>query len=194
MRTISVFNHVTVDGFFAGPHGEMDWFQAIKHDDEYSKFSHEASKTGDTLIFGRTTYEIMKRYWPTPGAIRNDPEMAGVMHNIKKIVFSKTLKTVEEGPNWKNIKLYHEIVPEDILKLKEQPGKDITILGSGTIVQQFSDLGLIDAYGLVVVPIVLGAGKSMFKDIKKTDMKLVEARSFNNGVVMLIYTPNKKLS
>jgi dihydrofolate reductase len=77
MRKISVFNHVTVDGFFAGPHGEMDWFMAMKKDDEYNAHTHEQSSRSDnTLIFGRTTYEMMKSYWPTPDAIRNDPGMA----------------------------------------------------------------------------------------------------------------------
>ena len=188
MRKISVFNHVTVDGFFAGPHGEIDWFKAIKKDDEYDSYTHEqAAKSGNTLIFGHTTYEVMKSYWPTPDAIKNDPGMARVVNNSPKIVFSKTLQNVEEGHNWKNIKLFHEIKPEEIIKLKEQEGEDFTILGSGTIVQQFANHGLIDEYQLVIVPVILGAGKCLFKDVKKMNLKLLGARAFKNGIVLLKY-------
>ena len=190
MRKISVFNHVTVDGFFAGPHGEIDWFKVIKKDDEYDEYTHEQSaRSGNTLIFGHTTYEMMKSYWPTPDAIKNDPGMARVVNNSPKIVFSKTLKNVEEEPNWKNIRLFHEIKPEEIIKLKEEEGEDFTILGSGTIVQQFANLGLIDEYQLVIVPIILGAGKTLFKDVKKMNLKLLEAKAFKNGIVLLKYRP-----
>jgi dihydrofolate reductase len=179
---------MTVDGFFAGPQGEMDWFMAIKKDDEYYAYTHEQSaRSGNTLIFGHTTYEMMKSYWPTSDAIRNDPNMAGVVNNSPKIVFSKKLKKVEEMANWKNIKLFHEIKLEEIIKLKEEAGEDFTILGSGSIVQQFANLGLIDEYQLVVVPVVLGAGKPLFKNVKKMNLKLLEARAFNNGVVLLRY-------
>ena len=190
MRKISVFIHVTVDGFFAGPNGEIDWFKVIKKDDEWEKYTHEQSaRSGNTLIFGHTTYEMMKSYWPTPDAIRNDPGMARVMNNSPKIVFSRTLKTVKDEPNWKNIKFFHEINPEEIIRLKEQEGKDLTILGSGSIVQQVANLGLIDEYHLVIVPVILGAGKRLFKDVKKMKLKLLDARSFKNGVVQLKYRP-----
>ncbi len=187
MKKITVFNHVTVDGFFAGPHGEIDWFMLIKIDDEWNKYTHRQSKSGNTLIFGHTTYEMMKSYWPTPDAIKNDPNMAKVVNNSPKIVFSKTLQSVEEGPNWKNITLFHEIKPEEILKLKEE--RDMTILGSGTIVQQFVNLNLIDEYALVVVPVILGAGKPLFKEVKNMNLKLHEARAFKNGIVLLRYQP-----
>ncbi len=189
MKKISVFNHVTVDGFFAGPHGEIDWFKSIKRDDEYDRYTHGQSKSGSTLIFGYTTYEMMKSYWPTLDAIKNDPDMAEVVNNSPKIVFSKKLQSVEEGPNWKNIRLFHEIKPKEILKLKED--EDMTLLGSGTIVQQFANLNLIDEYTLVVVPVILGAGKYLFKDVKDTNLKLVDAKAFKNGMVLLNYQPIK---
>ncbi len=188
MRRISVFNHVTVDGFFAGPNGEIDWFKDIKKDDEWEKYTHEQAKSGSgTLMFGHTTYEMMKSYWPIPDAIKNDPDMAKVVNHSPKIVFSKTLATVEEGPDWKNINLLHEIKPEEIRKMKEK--ENITILGSGTIVQQLANIGLIDEYNLVVVPIILGAGKPLFKDVKKMNLKLFGARAFKNGIVLLKYRP-----
>ncbi len=186
MRKISVFNHMTIDGFFAGPKGEIDWFKEIKKDDEWEKYTHSQARSGGgMLMFGHTTYEMMKSYWPTPDAISNDPDMAKAVNNSPKIVFSKTLQSVEEGPDWKNITLFHEIKPKEILKLKEN--KDITIMGSGTIVQQLANLDLIDEYNLVVVPIILGAGKPLFKDVEKMNLKLLEARMFKNGIVLLRY-------
>ncbi|MGD0645178.1 MAG: dihydrofolate reductase family protein [Candidatus Bathyarchaeia archaeon] len=191
MRKIVVFNYVSVDGFFAGPNGEMDLFLNISKDHEFNSFVDEGSKSGGALIFGRRTYEVMKSYWPTPDAIENNPGMAEVMNNIPKIVFSKTLQRVDEEPYWKNITLFHEIKAEEIVKLKEQEGKGITILGSGTIVQQLANFGLIDEYQLLVVPVVLGVGKSLFKDVKKMNLKLLDARTFGNGIVLLRYQPIK---
>ena len=188
MGKISVFDYMTIDGFFAGPQGEIDWFKFIKKDDEYDEYTHkQTARSGNTLIFGHKTYEMMKSYWPTSDAIKNDPNMAGVVNNSLKIVFSKTLQNVEEGPNWKNIKLFHEINPEEIIKLKKQKGKDFTILGSGSIVQQFANLDLIDEYQLVIVPVILGQGKPLFKDVKKMNLKLFEAKTFKNGIVLLKY-------
>jgi dihydrofolate reductase len=190
MRKIVVFNNVTVDGFFSGPNGEIDWFKVDK-DDEFEEFSRKQSKSGGTLVFGRTTYELMRSYWPTPDAIESNPGMAEVMNNIQKIVFSRTLQSVEEGPHWKNTKLFHEIKPQEIIGLKEEAGEGITILGSGTIVQQLTNLGLIDEYILQVNPVILGAGKNLFADVEKMNLKLLEARTFKNGIVWLRYHPIK---
>ncbi len=117
--------------------------------------------------------------------------MAEVMNNIPKIVFSKTLQSVEEGPRWKNIKLFHEIDLGEMIRLKEQEGKGIAILGSGTIIQQFANLGLIDECILQVNPVIFGAGKNLFADVEKMDLKLLEARKFKNGIVWLRYQPIK---
>ena len=190
MIKIGVFNYVSVDGFFAGPLGEIDWFKAIKKDNEFDAYTHEqSSKSGNTLIFGHTTYEMMKSYWPTPDAIKNDPSMARVLNTGPKIVFSKMLENAEEGPNWKNIRIFHEINPEEIIKLKKQEGKDFTIIGSGTIVQQLANLGLIDEYQIVIVPVILGAGKSLFKNVEMMNLRLIEAKAFKNGLVLLKYKP-----
>jgi len=185
-NSISVFNHVTVDGFFAGPQGETDWFHAIGKDDEFDAYTHEQSRSGSTLLFGRTTYEMMKSYWPTPDAAKADPEMAEVMNNSPKVVVSKTLEKVEERPNWKNVRLLRELDRDAILALKKEG--NVTILGSGSIVQQLSNLGLIDSYQLFVVPVVLGSGRSLFEDVRKMDLRLADARSFRNGVSVLQYS------
>jgi dihydrofolate reductase len=187
MSTIGVFNHVTVDGMFAGPNGEIDWFKAIGQDDEYDRYTHQQSQGGSALLFGRKTYEMMKSFWPTEEAIKSDPGMAETMNSSRKIVASRSLARVEEGPNWKNVELVREIDRDQLLKLKKSA--DITILGSGSIVQQLANLGLIDSYQLMVVPIVLGAGQPLFKDVETTNLSLVESRGFKNGLVMVNYRP-----
>jgi len=187
MKKISVFNHVTIDGFFAGANGETDWFKSIKKDIVWDEYSHTQARSGNTLIFGHTTYNMMKNYWPSHEAIHHDPDIANVMNSSPKIVFSKKIKNIEEDPNWENIKVMHEIDPNEILRLKEE--EDMTILGSGSIVQQFAKHNLIDEYNLIVVPISLGKGKPLFKDIEKLELDLLEARSFKNGLVLLRYQP-----
>lgn len=187
MNKISVFNHITVDGFFAGSNGEIDWFQAV-HDDEWNRYAEQhADLSRNTLMFGHTTYEMMKSWWPTPAGMQMDPHMANVMNNSPKIVFSSSLKDVEDEPNWKNTRLFHQIDQDEIENLKRI--EDITILGSGTIVQQLTNLKLIDEYALVVVPIILGKGKPLFTDVHKKNLNLVEHRVFSNGIVLLRYQP-----
>lgn len=185
MKTLHVFENVSVDGFFAGPNGEIDWFKSVEKDPDFDAYTHGQSKSGSTLLFGRTTYEMMKSYWPTPDALKQDPEMAKVMHDSPKIVVSKSLQSVEEGPNWKNVRLLRDLDRDEILKVKET--SDITVLGSGTIVQQLADLGLIDVVQLVVVPLVLGSGQGLFEDVRTMNLRLQDSRGFKNGVVVLRY-------
>jgi dihydrofolate reductase len=108
MKKINVFDYVTLDGFFAGPHGETDWFKGIKKDKEFDEYTHTQSKSDNILVFGRRAYELMKSYWSTTDAIKSDPRMAKVMNDNQKIVFSKTLTQVKEDFVWRNIRLYHE--------------------------------------------------------------------------------------
>ena len=187
MGKITVFNYVTLDGFYAGPNGEIDWFKDIKKDKKFEKYTHKQSQSGNTLLFGRTTYEMMKSYWPTADARKNDRDMAKVMNNSPKIVFSKTLSSVQEEAHWKNIRLFHEIDKKEITQMKKLENTDFTLLGSGTVVQQFANRGLIDQYALVVVPVILGAGKPLFMDVKEMNLQLLDARAFKNGIGFLIY-------
>ncbi len=174
MTKISVFNHVTIDGLFAGPNGEIDWFQAV-HDDEWNRYAQEhADLSQDTLMFGYETYNLMKSWWPTHAARQSDPHMAEVMNNSPKIVFSRRLKSAEDEPNWKNTRVLHQIDRDEIQTLKKK--ENITILGSGSIVQQLANLGLIDEYSLVLVPIILGKGKPLFKGAARTNLDLSNKR------------------
>ena len=188
MNKIGTFTSVSVDGFFAGPNGEIDWFKSIEKDDEYDEYTKQQSQSSEsTLLFGRTTYEMMKSFWPTEEARKAEPDMARVMNDSPKIVFSKTLQSVEEGPNWKNVKLLREIDRDAILELKKK--SNVTILGSGTIVQQLSNLGLIDSYTIVTIPLVLGDGKPLFANVRKKDLVLEESKSFGNGLIVANYRP-----
>lgn len=185
MKKMTVFNHVTLDALFAGPNGEIDWFQGA-HDDEWNRYSQEhADLSHHTLMFGHTTYKMMKSWWPTPAAIQADAAMAEVMNRSPKIVFSRRLKNAEDEPNWKNIRVFHQIDPDEIRRLKRK--EDITILGSGTIVRQLANFQLIDEYSLLVVPILLGRGKPLFRTVPKMNLRLIEERRFGNGLVLLRY-------
>ncbi len=184
-----MFNYVSLDGYFTGLLGEIDWFKSIRKDEEFDRVTHEQAKSGGTILLGHTTYEMMKNYWPTPEAIATDPGMAKAMNSGAKIVFSRRLESVEEGPNWKNVTLMKEINKENMTKLKKQKGKDIVIIGSGSVVRQLTDLDLVDEYQLMVVPVILGAGKSFFSNVRQMDLELMEGKVFKNGVVQLRYRP-----
>ena len=187
MRKLVAFTNVSVDGYFAGPDGEIDWFKS--NDEEDRQFMIGQANPSATLLFGRTTYGMMAGYWPTPEAVRDNPVVAGAMNSAPKIVFSKTMKPVEDGPVWKNVRVFRGIVPEEITALKKQAGGDIAILGSGNLVQQFANLGLIDEYGLMVNPVILGAGKRLFNDVRRMNLHLLAIRTFRNGKVFLRYKP-----
>jgi dihydrofolate reductase len=185
MGKLAVFNFISIDGYFAGPNGEIDWFKEIDRSPDYEAFAREGAGSGATLVFGRTTYEMMKIYWPTPTAEEGDPDMTNVMRNSPKLVFSRTLKDPGEGPYWKNVTVFPGIDAAELDKRKKR--QDLTILGSGSIVRQLTDRKLIDEYALLVVPTVLGKGKSMFQDARPTDFLLRGSRAFGNGLTLLHY-------
>ena len=188
MRKIIVSNYVSLDGFFAGPDGEIDWFV---WDEETAEYSKEMLGSIDTLLFGRVTYELMAGYWPTASAPTEDPVIIYAMNNLPKIVFSRTLEKVE----WNNSRLVKDNIVQEVARLKQQPGKDMVIFGSGSIVSTFTKLGLIDEYHIFVNPVVLGSGKPLFKDIRdKMNLKLLKTKAFKSGVVLLSYEPEKRSS
>jgi len=183
MRKVSVFNFVTLDGYFKGPEGDLSWH---RHGAEENAFAAEGLKSGNTLLFGRVTYEMMASYWPTPIAMQHDPIVAEGMNKADKIVFSRTLKKA----GWNNTRLVEDNIVEEIMKMKRMPGKDMTLLGSGSIVTLFAEQGLLDEYQIMVDPVVLGRGTPIFKGIKhKLDLKLIATRTFKSGVVLLSYQP-----
>lgn len=191
MRKIIVSEFYTLDGLMSDPEDKMEWVLGI-FNEEMGKYEGNLYDNADTLLLGRTTYKIFEGYWPqapsNPASSQGDIEMAHKMKNITKIVFSHSMKGVE----WENSILLKEINPEEIIKLKQGEGKNILVIGSASIVQQLTNLGLIDEYHLLLHPVVLGKGKPLFKDIRqKHNLRLLEAKTFSNGVVMLRYGPKK---
>lgn len=188
MRKIVVFNLISIDGFFAGEDGNIDWHMV---DDEFNEFAVEHTKEFGAIIFGKTTYQLFADFWPSavndPKMSPEDREIAKTIDDVEKIVFSKSLQEV----TWKNSKLFHDIDSEEVKKWKEGDGKPMAIFGSGEIVQQFANLGLIDEYRLLVNPLILGKGKPMFKDVEMQKLKLLNTRTFGNGNVLLTYEPAK---
>jgi dihydrofolate reductase len=185
MGKIVSFTHVSVDGFFAGPKGEIDWFSC--EDEEDRLFSAGASRGSGGLVFGRTTYEMMAGFWTTPGAAALNPDVAEVMRNTPKIVFSRTMRPVEDRPLWMNTRVIPRIEREEILRMKRDSAGDFAILGSGSIVQQLARLGLVDEFQLMVNPVVLGDGKYLFQGVGRLDLDLLGERTFRNGRVFLRY-------
>ncbi|MBI3646681.1 MAG: dihydrofolate reductase [Acidobacteriales bacterium] len=184
MREVIVFNQVTLDGYFADMNGDMSW--AHKQDAEWKAFVQENASGGGELLFGRITYELMASYWPTPLAMKNDPVVAERMNHLPKVVFSRTL----DRASWNNTKLVKGGMAAEIRKMKKEPGKDMVIFGSGSIVSQLAQEGLIDEYQIALNPVVLGKGKTMFDGIKeKLHLKLTKTRAFANGNVLLCYEP-----
>jgi dihydrofolate reductase len=186
MRKVFLFNMITLDGFFEGPNQDISWHNV---DDEFNEFAIGQLKDVDTLLFGRVTYEGMASYWPTEFAVSNDPIVAGLMNSLPKIVFSKTLDKAE----WNNSRLVKENAAEEVSKLKQQSGKDIAIFGSSALAVTLAESGLIDEYRIIVNPVFLGGGTPLLKGIKdKLNLKLLKARTFKSGNVLLYYTPEKE--
>jgi dihydrofolate reductase len=181
MRRIIVSEMVSLDGYFARADGGLDWHVV---DDEFNAFARKQLDEMDILLFGRVTYEGMASYWPTEAAMTDDPEIAHAMNRLRKVVFSRTLTTVD----WSNSQLAHGDLAEEITRLKEQPGKDMALFGSGEIVSGLTRLDLIDEYRLFVCPTVLGSGKPLFAGLSDTlNLELLKAQPFMSGVVLLDY-------
>ncbi len=187
MRKLIVTVWVTLDGFIAGPKGEMNFVTDI-FGEEMGKYEDALVNSADTLILGRVTYESFAGAWPkvpdNPNVSEGEKAYARKLNSMHKIVFSKSLKKVE----WNNSTLMREIFPKEIEKMKKQPGKNMVIYGSASIVQQFTNLGLIDEYQILIHPVILGHGKPLFKNIKDgTKLKLIDTKTFKSGVVLLQY-------
>ncbi len=186
MRKVIMFNMVTLDGYFEGPNKEIDWHNV---DAEFNDFAISQLDSVDTILFGRATYDMMANYWPTPAAIKDDPIVAEKMNSKSKIVFSNTLQKA----SWNNSHLATGDVATVIARLKEQPGKDMIVFGSATLAAKLTKLNLIDEYRVMVNPVLLGNGKPLFECTKVTiKLKLIDARPFKSGNVLLTYQPDGK--
>jgi len=185
VRKLLVFNSVTLDGYFTDKNGDMSWAHR-QNDPEWSSFTAENAKSGGELLFGRVTYDLMASFWPTPGAASAFPEVAEGMNKAPKVVFSKKMEKAE----WNNTRVIKGDLAKEIRKLKEEPGDGLVLMGSGTIISQIALAGVIDEYQMVVNPIALGNGRTMFDGIAgKLNLTLSSTRAFKNGNVLLVYKP-----
>jgi dihydrofolate reductase len=186
MRKLIVFNHISLDGYFVDSNGSMVWAKMGSNDPEYNAFVTENASGDGTLLFGRVTYELMIKYWPTPMAKQHDPVVAEGMNNMPKFVFSRTM----DKASWKNTTVVRGDLLAEVKKMKEQSGSGMAILGSGTIISQLVAAGLIDEYQMVVNPIILGKGRTMFEGVKDiVKLKVTKTRSFKSGKVFVCYEP-----
>ena len=186
MRKLIVFNHVSLDGYFTDAKGDMSFARNDNQDAEWDAFVASNASGGGTLLFGRITYELMASFWPTPFAAESMPLVAERMNNLPKVVFSRTL----DKASWNNTKLVKSDMTGEIRRMKKEPGEDMVIFGSGSIVSQLAQEGLIDEYQIVIDPVALGKGRTMFDGIKdKLPLKLKKTRTFGNGNVLLCYEP-----
>jgi dihydrofolate reductase len=185
MKKIIMFNLVTLDGYFAGSDGNIDWHIVDK---EFNSFAVGNIDQCDTAIFGRVTYDLFAGFWPN--AV-NDASMDADDHTIargltemRKIVITHR----ELSSQWQNTEMWQDLDAAKINELKQQAGKNIVIFGSGTIVKQLTDLGLIDEYQIMIVPVILGSGKSLFEGNEQKKLKLTRTKVFSSGNVLLNYT------
>ncbi len=197
-RQITTFNWVTADGYFSGPDGNLDW---VVPAEEQAKAAAQGMAGIDTFLFGRRTYEIFEKFWPRAlqdsdeaGAPdphhpeRKSPEnrlIAVALNELEKIVFSRTRQDVS---SWNNSRIVGELDPAEIQALKRRPGKGIMIFGSGSIVSQLTEHGLIDHYQFVVCPVLIGSGKSLLsRAFERVKLELVRTEKYRSGDVLLHY-------
>lgn len=191
MRKIIYLMHLSLDGLVSGPNGEydMDW---ISYSNELEKYVHALHESTDAVIYGRVTFQMMEGYFPTlldnpANGSPGDLAHAQWLDRVPKYVFSKTL----ESSDWNNTIIIHGDIAEEVKRLKEQPGKDIWMLASTTLAQEFMRLGLIDEYWLDVSPVILGSGKPLFDGLtEQIKLKLLGAKTLENGVIALRYEPD----
>jgi dihydrofolate reductase len=184
MRKLIASMNMTLDGFCDHTTGIAD--------EELHEHYNELLRHAGALIYGRVTYQLMESYWPSvvknPTGNKPLDDFAVLIDNIPKIVYSRTLKSVD----WKNTTLKKEIIKEEISELKQQAGKNIYVGSPGMIVT-FTQLDLIDEYQLCVHPIILGKGLTLFKNITdQIDLKLLKTKTLGSGVIALDYERVKK--
>jgi dihydrofolate reductase len=181
MKKVILFNMLTLDGFYEGPDGDIDWHNV---DNEFNQFAIDQTGTAGGLLFGRRTYEMMAGYWPTPQGVQDDPEVAALMNSLPKVVFSRTLQQA----GWNNTRIARGDLRDEIEKLKSEPGNDLFLFGSGELARSLINQDLIDEYRLMVNPVLLGRGTPLFSGLgHRRDLKLLSARPFRSGNVLLSY-------
>lgn len=177
MRKIIVSNVMSLDGFFEGTKPGLEWFTA---DEEFFEYARQVLRAADTLLFGRATYEHMAAFWPSAPA----DEIANHMNSLEKVVFTTTLPEA----SWNNSRRVSCDIGEEVARLKRQPGKDMVVFGSAMLASFLLREGLVDEYRVIIGPVLLGAGRPLFRDMdEKMTLELTDVRRFGSGVVLLSY-------
>jgi len=181
MRKVVTDHLLSLDGYFGGPNGEIDWFG---FDEESMEWSRTIMRAADSIVMGRRTFELMAQFWPTPSALEQEPYIAGRMRELPKIVFSRTL----ESSTWENTKFVRRPVAEVVREAKNETGGSILILGSSTILGPLWDEHLVDEVNVRIQPIVVGKGRPLFGESElRQPLALKESRQFQSGVTALRY-------
>lgn len=187
MRKLVVTMWQSLDGYISGPNGEMDW--VTRHfDTQMGAYEGNLVAAADTLLLGRITYESFAGSWPdVPDNLsisQEEREYARRLNEMHKVVFSRTLPSAD----WQNSQLMRGDLEETVAALKKEVGRDILIYGSASIVRQLTALRLIDEYQLLIFPVTLGGGKSLFAGLEQpADLKLCRTHIHGSGVVELTY-------
>ena len=182
---------VSLDGYFEGPNHDLSWHVV---DQEFNRFAVEQLNQIGTLLFGRVTYRLFEDFWPKarrdPTTSKENLEIARMIDDVDKIVFSRTLANVKETDDWKNVRLIREAQPEEAERLKHLPGKDIAIFGSNKLASNFLRMGLIDELRIMVNPVVVGNGNPLFKGMTdQVKLNLLRTKTFRSGNVLHYYRP-----
>ncbi len=180
MRKLRVFESISVDGCFTDASGDMSWAHAGREDAEFAEWVSGNASGGGALLFGRKTYQMMEAYWPTAAAAQQMPAVAKGMNAATKYVASKTIR-----PAWENSHLLKGDLLDAVRGLKASRGPDITVLGSGSVVAQLGEGGLVDEYQFVIIPVALGGGRTVFT--RGCKLRLVSQRAFRCGNVVVTY-------
>jgi len=180
-----MFNNISLDGYFTDANNDMSWAHAGADDPELREFTAGNAKGAAALIFGRVTYQMMANFWPTPQAAAAMPDVARGMNQARKYVFSHSLQKTD----WANTTILSGDPVSEITRMKQGNGPQMTLLGSGSIARQLAAAGLIDDYQLLVCPVILGGGRTLFEGVNgRPALKLANSRTFQNGRVFLHYT------
>jgi dihydrofolate reductase len=184
MRTLASFIFISLDGFYEGPDGELDWPVV---DEDFNDFAVRQLDGADILGFGRATYEHMAAWWPTEQAMANDPAITSRMNEKDKLVFSTTLTDA----SWSGTTVVRGEATEHLPAIKAAAGQELLVIGSAHLTANLAEAGLLDELRIMICPIVLGQGRSLFEDLKnRVSLTLLRVRQFDSGNLVLTYRPS----
>jgi dihydrofolate reductase len=185
MAILTSFTFISLNGFYKGADDDISWHQ---HGGEEAEYSVESLKSNHILLFGRATYDLMSRFWPTEMAYQLYPDVAKGMNDAEKWVVSNRLKSAD----WKNTTIIHEDLIGKIEGHKKSSDQNITLLGSGSVLQQLADANLVDEYQIMIDPILLGKGAPILGNLNNNlRLELTKSRVFGSGTILLHYKPKR---